>query len=176
MQACYSLKSQVLVNISLPHCWGERRINGFASMTASSQYWSKKCTPDYQIISLIIVHHVFGMMFVFLNSAFVLCKMKRVYTLQNVRRLFVFSLVSCSFFLLSLSWMPVLPSLFVLESWSLTLPEACEAHSASDVAMGSNVTTWMSHLLLGGVTAAPCFHHLYTTVLADVHWYPKLVT
>lgn len=52
-----------------------------------------------QIISLITVHHVCGMMFVFLNSAFVLSKIKQVYTLQNVRHLFAFSLVSCSFVL-----------------------------------------------------------------------------
>ncbi len=47
--------------------------------------------------------------------------------LANVRRAFVFFLVSSGFCLETLPWMPFLPSLFlIVESWTVTLIEASE--------------------------------------------------
>ncbi len=97
--------------------------------------------------------------------------------LANVRRAFVFFLVSKGFCLGTLPWMPFLPSLFlIVESWTLNLIEASEACSSFDVVLGSFMTSWMScrralgvilvgRPLLGRFTTVPSFLHLWIMAL-----------
>ncbi len=64
---------------------------------------------------------------------------------------FVLFLVSSSFYLGTLPWMPFLPSLFlIVESRTLTLIEASEAYSSLDVVLCSFMTSWMSRYALLG--------------------------
>ncbi len=72
--------------------------------------------------------------------------------LENVRRAFVFFLVSSGFCRGTLPWMMFLPSLFlIVESWTLTLIEASEACSSLDVVLGSFMMSWMSRCCTLGV-------------------------
>ncbi len=104
--------------------------------------------------------------------------------LANVRRAFVFFLVSNGFCLGSLPWMLFLPSLFlIVESWTLTLIEASEACSSLDVVLAF-MTSWMSRHcalgvilvgrpLLGRFNTVTSFLHLWIMALTVVHWSPK---
>ncbi len=103
--------------------------------------------------------------------------------LANVRRAFVFFLVSSGFCLRTLPWMPFLPSLFLIVE-TLTLIEASEACSSLDVVLGSFMTSWMSRHcalgvifvgrpLLGRFTTVPSFLHLWIMALTLVRWIPK---
>ncbi len=65
--------------------------------------------------------------------------------LPKKRQAFMFFLVSSSFCLRYLPWMPFLPSLFlIVESGTLTLIEASGACSSLDVVLGCFMTSWMS--------------------------------
>ncbi len=102
--------------------------------------------------------------------------------LANMRWAF---LVSSGFCLGTLSWMPFLPSLFlIVESWTLTLIEASEACSSLDFVPGSFMTSWMSRRfslgvilvgrpLLGRFSTVPSFLHLWIMALTVVRWSPK---
>ncbi len=84
--------------------------------------------------------------------------------------------------ILTLQWMPILPSLFlIVESWTLTLIEASE-DSSLDVVLGSFITSWMScpcalgvilvgRPLLGRFTiTVPSFLYLWIMALTMVRW------
>ncbi len=84
--------------------------------------------------------------------------------LANVRRAFVFFLVSNGFCLETLPWMPFLPSLFlIVESWTLTLSEdlqffRCCSGFFYDLLDESSLRSWSNF----GRTATPGkVHHFY---------------
>ncbi len=93
--------------------------------------------------------------------------------------------VSSGFCLGTLSWMPFLPSLFlIVESQTLTLIEASEVCSSLNVVLGSFMTSWISRHctlavilvgqpLLGRFTTVPSFLHLWIMALTVVCCVPK---
>ncbi len=116
--------------------------------------------------------HTFQKIYCCLISPQNICpKVLGIIKMANVRRAFVFFLVSSGFCLGTLPWMPFLPSLFlIVESWTLTLIEASEACSSLDVVLVSFMTSWMSrHCALGVILVGQPLLGRFTSVTSFLH-------